>query len=85
MYTDFCSSLYRRSSSSRRQKENMTRHFGVATIYHRGCIYHPRRGCIYHRGGDFAIAVAMTRAMVISNNANSIALYTPRRSTASRG
>jgi hypothetical protein len=45
----------------------MTRHFGVATIYHRGCIYHPSRGCIYHRGGDFAIAVAMTRAMVISN------------------
>jgi hypothetical protein len=49
----------------------MTRHFGVATIYHRGCIYHPSRGCIYHRGGDFAIAVAMTRAMVISNTLGS--------------
>jgi hypothetical protein len=32
------------------------RHLGVAAIYH--------RGCIYHRGGDFAIAVAMTRDMV---------------------
>jgi hypothetical protein len=39
------------------------RHLGVATIYH----LHLGVATIYHRGGDFAIAVAMTRAMVISD------------------
>jgi hypothetical protein len=41
----------------------MTRHFSVATIYYRDCIY-------IIVVATFAIAVAITRAMVISNTLN---------------